>query len=215
MSDGIQWLVGLEDWMSSVVFARGISAQELAVRMGADPDGATEPITDEQAWGLDMEGYRPGTEGDGVVRVGECDGWSFALEYGDSTGGDRLEEISRDGVEVVHYVPMQAHPPATVEYARDGVHLCSFGLHEEDQRYGEEPDLLVPDLIAGKVLSPDGQTLLSPQDPADENYEDYRTTYRRTLAVVERRFGLSLPPSCLKEGRLPAYAVGGTPNMKI
>ncbi|MFF3215900.1 DUF6461 domain-containing protein [Streptomyces sp. NPDC002886] len=215
MSDGIQWLVGLENWMSSVVFARGISAQELAVRMGADPDGATEPITDAQAWGLDMEGYRPGGDGDGVVRVGECGGWSFALEYGDSTGGDRLAEISRGGVEAVRYVPMQEHPPATVDYARDGVALCGFGLHEENQRFGEEPDLLVPDLIAGQVLSPDGQTLLSPEGPDDAGYEDFRDTYRRTLGVVERRFGLSLPPASLEEARLPAYAVRGTPDMRI
>ncbi|MGW7196537.1 DUF6461 domain-containing protein [Streptomyces chryseus] len=146
MNAGIEWLVGLENWMSSVVFARGISPEELAVRMGAAPEGATDPITDSQAWALDMEGYRPGGDGDGVVRVGECGGWAFALEYGDSTGGERLAEISRDGVEAVRYVPMQEHPPATVGYARDGVLLCSFGLHEENHRFGAEPDVLVPDL---------------------------------------------------------------------
>lgn len=109
MRDGIRWLVDLEHWMSSVVFARGISAQELAVRMGGDRDAATEPITDAEAWGLG-EWYRPGEHGDGVVRVGEQEGWAFALEYGDSTGGDRLAEISQKGVEAVHYVPMQEHP---------------------------------------------------------------------------------------------------------
>ncbi|WP_235441336.1 DUF6461 domain-containing protein (plasmid) [Streptomyces goshikiensis] len=214
VSDGIQWLVGLQNWMSSVVFARGISAQELALRMGAAPDRATEPITDAQAWGLDMQGYRPGGDGDGVVRVGECAGWAFALEYGDSTGGDLLAEISRDGVEAVRYVPIQEHPPATVDYARDGQVLCSFGLAEENQRYGKDPDLLIADLIAGQVLGPDGETLLAPRDPEGE-YEDFRVTYRRTLGVVERHFGLSLPPACLKDGRLPAYAVRGTPNMRI
>ncbi|GAA2268459.1 hypothetical protein GCM10010232_70970 [Streptomyces amakusaensis] len=214
MSDGIQWLVGLENWMSSVVFARGISAQELALRMGADPDGATEPITDAQAWALDMEAYRPDGDGDGVVRVGESAGWSFAVEYGDSTGGDLLAEISRDEVEAIRYVPIQEHPPATVEYARDGVALCSFGLAEENQRYGAEPDLLLPDLIAGQVLGTDGKTLLAPRDPDGDDYEDFKVTYRRTLGVIERRFGLSLPPACLKEGLLPAYAVRGTPNMR-
>ncbi|MEU3184426.1 hypothetical protein ABZ707_09465 [Streptomyces sp. NPDC006923] len=213
MSDGIQWLVDLEKWMSSVLFARGISAQELALRMGADPDGASEPITNAQAWGLDMEMYRPGDDGDGVVRVGECAGWSFAVEYGDSTGGDLLAEISRHGVEAVRYVPIQEHPPATVDYARDGVVLCSFGLAEENRRYGKEPDLLVADLIAGQVLGPDGETLLAPRNP-DGDYEDFRVTYRRTLGVVERRFGLSFPPACLEEGLLPAYAVRGTPNMR-
>ncbi|MFE9016698.1 hypothetical protein [Streptomyces cyaneofuscatus] len=79
MSDGIQWLVGLQNWISSVVFARGISAQELALRMGAAPDRASEPITDAQAWGLDMRGYRPGGDGDGVVRVG---GAALARHWG-------------------------------------------------------------------------------------------------------------------------------------
>ncbi|GAA3060305.1 hypothetical protein GCM10020254_00090 [Streptomyces goshikiensis] len=158
-----------------------------------------------------MQGYRPGGDGDGVVRVGECAGWAFALEYGDSTGGDLLAEISRDGVEAVRYVPIQEHPPATVDYARDGQVLCSFGLAEENQRYGKDPDLLIADLIAGQVLGPDGETLLAPRDP-DGEYEDFRVTYRRTLGVVERHFGLSLPPACLKDGRLPAYAVRGTPQ---
>ncbi|WP_446038927.1 DUF6461 domain-containing protein [Streptomyces sp. SID1121] len=215
MSGGIQWLVDLENWMSSVVFARGISAQELALRMGADPDGATEPITDAQVWELDMEIYRPGADGDGVVRVGEYVGWSFALEYGDSTGADLLAEISGNRVEVVRYVPIQEHPPATVDNARDGVLRCGFGLAEENSRYGKEPDLLTADLIAGQVLGPDGETLLAPRHTDRHAYEDYRVTYRRTLGVVERRFGLSLPPARLEEGRLPAYAVRGTPNMRI
>jgi hypothetical protein len=209
VSDGIQWLVGLDNWMSSVVFARGISAAELALRMGGDREAATVPITDAEVWDLGIEAYRPDEDGDGVVRVGECEGWSFALEYGDSTGADRLEEISRDGVEAVHYVPIQEHPPATVFYARDGVTRCGFGLHEEHRRYGEEPDLLLPDLVAGQVLDPDGVTLLAAED------EPFRDIYRRTLGVVERRLGLSLSPACLKEARLPAYAVRGTPDMRV
>ncbi|MGW1728626.1 DUF6461 domain-containing protein [Streptomyces sp. NPDC002306] len=208
MPDGIRWLVDLENWMSSVVFARGISPQELAVRMGADPNGATEPITDIEAWDLG-EWYRPAEDGDGVIRVGEHGDWSFALEYGDSTGGDLLAEISRDGAEAVRYVPIQEHPPATVSYARDGVELCGFGLGEEVWRWGQEPDLLLPDLVAAHVLQPDATAV-----PAYER-EHYRDTYRRTLGVIERRFGLSLPPAYLKEARLPAYAVRGTPDMAI
>lgn len=207
VGDGIQWLVDLEHWMSSVVFARGISAKELALRMGGGPDGATEPINDAEVWDLGIEEYRPGADGDGVVRVGECAGWSFALEYGDSTGSDRLAEISRNDVEAVHYVPMQEHPPATVDYARDGVLICEFGLKEETHRWGREPDLLLPDLVAAQVLRPDGTTRRAAEG------EHYRTAYRRTLGVIEKRFGLSLPPVCLNEARLPAYAVRGTPQM--
>ncbi|MCF4136129.1 hypothetical protein L1856_03340 [Streptomyces sp. Tue 6430] len=156
-----------------------------------------------------MTWYRPGERGDGVVRVGECNDWSFAVEYGDSTGDDLLAEISRDGAEVVRYVPMQEHPPASVDYAHDGVFLCGFGLREEVWRWGLEPDLLLPALVEAGILSPDGKTYLPPED------EDYRTGYRRSLGVVERRFGLSLPRGCLEDARLPAYAVCGTPRMTL
>ncbi|MEU2285321.1 DUF6461 domain-containing protein [Streptomyces sp. NPDC013178] len=209
MSDGIVWLIDLEGWMSSVVFARGITPAELAERMGGAPDRATEPITDAEVWRLGVTQWRPAADGDGVVRVGMSGEWAFALEYGDSTGGDLLAEISRDGVEVVRYVPMQEHPPASVDYARDGVFLCGFGLREEMWRWGQEPDLLLPDLVAAGILDRDGKTYLPPED------EDYKTGYRRTLGVVERRFGLSLSPAYLQDARLPAYAVRGTPRMTL
>ncbi|MGW5733373.1 MULTISPECIES: DUF6461 domain-containing protein [Streptomyces] len=208
MSGGIQWLVGLENWMSSVVFARGISPQELALRMGGEPGTATEPITDAEVWDLGIVVYRPGADGDGVARVGEHGGWSFALEYGHSTGGDRLAEISRNGAEAVRYVPMQEHPPATVDYARDGLVRCGFGLGEELWRWGAEPDLLLADLVAAQVLDPTGTTHVAHEDA------DFRDTYRRSLGVVERRFALSLSPAYLHDARLPAYAVRGTPDMR-
>ncbi|WP_205020510.1 hypothetical protein [Streptomyces sp. HB132] len=76
-------------------------------------------------------------------------------------------------------------------------------------RWGEEPDHLLPDLVAGQVLDPDGVTLLAPED------EPFRDIYRRTLGVLERRFDLSLCPCYLQEARLPAYAVRGTPAMRL
>jgi hypothetical protein len=204
MSDGIRWLVGLEHWMSGVVFARGISPHELAVRMGGDPGGPSEPVTDAEAWDLG-EADGADEEGDGVVRVGEQEGWSFAVEYGDTGGAARLAEVSRLGAEAVRYAPMREHPPATVCYARDGVTLCGFGLGEEIWRWGQEPDLLVPDLVRGQVLRPDGAALLAAED------EPYTEVRRRTLGVVEQRFGLSLSPSSLKEARLPAYPLRAAP----
>ncbi|MEU5637259.1 DUF6461 domain-containing protein [Streptomyces rishiriensis] len=207
--DGIVWLVDLDGWMSSVVFARGISPEELARRMGAEPGGATEPVTDAEVWRLGITQWRPAADGDGVIRVGVSGEWAFALEYGDSTGGDLLAEISRDGVEVVRYVPAQEHPPADVHYARDGVCVSGYGLTEEVWRWGEDPDLLLPDLAAAGVLSADGRTYLPPED------EHYRTGYRRSLGVVERRFGLSLSPAFLRDARLPAYAVRGAPRMTL
>jgi hypothetical protein len=66
---------------------------------------------------------------------------------------------------------------------------------------GQTPDLLLPGLVATGVPAPDGTTQLAPED------EDFRTTYRRTPGVVQRRFGLSLDPAYLNDAPLPAYAV--------
>lgn len=59
MTDGIQWLSEGKGSMSSVVFARGIEAEELAVRMGGTLGAGTEPITDAEVSDLRMEIYRP------------------------------------------------------------------------------------------------------------------------------------------------------------
>ncbi|MFE6054126.1 DUF6461 domain-containing protein [Kitasatospora sp. NPDC056446] len=220
--DGIQWLAtvgrqgtgkpGTSGYDSDgepggVVFARGIPPEELARRMGADPAAGTEPISGTEIRDLDIEVYRPSDDGDGVIRVGECGGWSFAIEYGDSTGGELLTEIARDGVEVVHFRPMPEQPPALLDYARDGAVLCGFGLGEERWRWGQEPDLLVPDLVAASVLESDGVT------PCGPGGADGEAARRRSLGAVERRFGLSLPRAALGGLRLPAYAVRGTPGM--
>ncbi|MGV9311745.1 DUF6461 domain-containing protein [Streptomyces sp. NPDC003691] len=208
MGDGIQWLVGAASWlMAGLVFARGIGAEELAVRMGGKAGEGSEPLTAARVSELPLEFYRPASRGDGVVRVGEHAGWSFAIEYGDSTGRDRLEEISRSGVEAVHYDPSVEHPPAYLFYARDGRVLCGFGLCEEAVRYGAEPDLFLPDLVAAGILHTDGVTYGDPEP------EDFDACRRRTLAVVESRFGLSLPRSVLTTAPLPAYAVSGSPNL--
>ncbi|MFF0415640.1 DUF6461 domain-containing protein [Kitasatospora sp. NPDC004745] len=207
--DGIRWLADAGGSLDGVVFARGIPPQELARRMGADPAAATGPISGTEVWELDIEVYRPSDDGDGVIRVGEAGGWSFAVEYGDSTGGERLTEIACDGAEVVHFRPMPEHPPALLDYARDGAVLCGFGLAEERWRWGREPDLLLPDLVAAGVLEADGVTY---RGPVGESHEAVR---RRALGAVERRFGLTLPRAVLGDLRLPAYAVRGTPGLEL
>ncbi|MEV7026938.1 hypothetical protein [Kitasatospora sp. NPDC093558] len=93
MSDGIRWLAEGDDRLSGVLFARGIPPEEVARRMGADVRGPAGPVSGAEVWDLDIEVYRPSEDGDGVVRVGASGDWSFAIEYGDSTGADLLTEI--------------------------------------------------------------------------------------------------------------------------
>ncbi|MFE6081477.1 DUF6461 domain-containing protein [Streptomyces virginiae] len=207
MPDGIKWLAAGDISVEGVVFARGISADELAVRLGGGPGEATEPVSHGEVEHLGMRGRSYGVRGDGVVRVREDAGWAFAVEYGDSTGADRLEEIASGRVDAVHYLPMSARPPARFHYANNGVLTCGFGIGEEHRRWGAEPDLLLLELIAGKVLHPDGSQNFPPSREHHMAYQE------RSLGVLEQRFGLSVPRAVLGEALLPAYAVRGTPAM--
>jgi len=202
----MQWLVGVttsSGWMLDIHFARGIGVEELARRMGATLGATAEPMTDAEMAELDIDAYPDRGPGSAVIRVGEDAGWAFALTYGPYI--ERLAEVSRDGVEAVHYHYNSEHPPTIVMYARDGRTVCGFGLCEENNRYGDEPDLLLPDLVAAGILNPDGQSYRHPR------IDDYGDRKRLGLAVFEERFGLSLPRSALAEDPLPVYAIMGSP----
>lgn len=197
MRGGIQWLAEQDEWLHSVVFARGITPEELGLRMGGVRGSAVSPITDIEAWNIVHD---LATDDDDVVRVGAHGGWSFAVEYGLGDGAERLVEISRNGVEAVHLDPSVDHPPAMFSYARDGVYVCSFGIGEEVWRWGDQPDLLLPELVAAGVLHSDGEYAR----PEDESYQDRD---RHTLALIETRFGLVLPRDVLESEPLPAFVI--------
>ncbi|MBT2407155.1 hypothetical protein J7I97_32430 [Streptomyces sp. ISL-87] len=183
-----------DSWFVSLTFARGIGPEELAARLGALPDVHPGPLGALDAWSMVTETV----DGDGVARVGTWGGWSFAVEHGVPAGAERLAEISRAGVEAVHLDPQPDHPPRQFAYARDGELVCCFGLGEECWRGGHRPDFLLPELVAAKILSPEGEYLR----PDDEPYEERD---RLTLAVLESRFGLSLPRHLIEETPLPAF----------
>ncbi|MFA7767903.1 DUF6461 domain-containing protein [Streptomyces sp. NPDC048723] len=198
MRDGIQWLADRDDhWQHSVVFAHGITPQELGTRMGGVHGSVASPITDTQAWHMVLD---LATDDEDVVRVGAHGGWSFAVAYGPGDGAARLADISRNAVEAIHLDPSVDHPPAMFSYARDGMDVCSFGIGEELWRWGEQPDLLLPELVAAGILHPDGRYAR----PEDEPYLDRD---RHTLALIETRFGLSLPRGVLENERLPAFVI--------
>ncbi|WP_146051207.1 hypothetical protein [Streptomyces noursei] len=129
MSDGIQGLIDREDdWYHHVIFARGITPEGLAPRRGGRPGSVPSPITADEAEALTGD-Y--GTDDEDLIRISSSGAWSIALEYGLPTGRERLAEISRDEVEVVHLDPQPDHPPKMFAYARNGVEVCSFGIGEE------------------------------------------------------------------------------------
>ncbi|MEV6192844.1 DUF6461 domain-containing protein [Streptomyces sp. NPDC051920] len=200
MCDGIVWLADWDDAPVSVVFARGISPQELAVRMGGTPGSAVELTGGE----VDFLLHRTPTGDSDVVRVGTCGAWSYAVQHVADYGRDHLAvRASRGGVDVIHYVPMAWHPPAQFNYFRDGRSVCGFGIGEETQRWGQEPDHLLPVLVAAGVLAPQGKTLAVPEDGSSA------IGNHRTLSVLEHHFELCLPKASMTQAPLPAYTVRG------
>lgn len=191
---GIQWLAHWDSWFVSLTFARGIAPGELAARLGALPGIRPGPLGATDAWSMAGETV----DGDGVARVGRWGGWSFAVEHGMPAGAERLAEVSRGGVEAVHLDPQPDHPPRQFAYARDGELLCCFGLGEECWRGGHQPDFLLPELVAAKILSPDG-ACARPEDEQSEERD------RLTLAVLESRFALALPRYLIEDTPLPAF----------
>ncbi|MFF8258765.1 DUF6461 domain-containing protein [Streptomyces virginiae] len=191
---GIQWLADWGEWFAGLTFARGITPDELAARLGAVPGVRPGPLGAPAAWSMVTET----ADGDGVARVGSWGGWSFAVEHGLPAGAERLAEVSGAGVEAIHLDPQPDHPPKQFAYARDGELVCCFGLGEECRRGGHRPDFLLPELVAAGVLGPDGANT-GPDDEPDEDRE------RRTLSVLEHRFALALPRHLIADAPLPAY----------
>jgi hypothetical protein len=198
MSDGIQWLA--DAWNAQayyVTFARGISPHELAIRLGADPQDQPRYKTAREAGHManEHEYYT-------VARIGECAGWSFAVEVGaGSNAWQESDVISRGGVEVVHLNPQPDHPPSQFSYARDGVMVCFFPfLWERTENGGTEPDLLVPAMKRAGVLDEDGKRI----PWGDGTGQDSTTAEAKTFAAIEEHFGLSLPKEAVITGHLKA-----------
>lgn len=199
--EGIGWLAGPDEGLTSVVFARGIGPDELAVRMGGTPGGAVELTGHEVHLLLD----RSEAGSSDVVRVGTCGAWSYAVQHLTDLGGDgQALRASQDGVEIVHYIRMPWHPPSQFHYLRDGRSVCGFGMGEETWRWGQEPDHLLPVLVAGGVLGPDGTSRPASQDGSTSIGEAH------TLTVLEHHFGLCLPRGSVMREPLPAYTVRGS-----
>lgn len=198
MENGVRWLADVP-WYFSVTFVRGVSASQLGVRLGADPIAA--PV---QATARDVE-HLLTDPNVGIARLGEANGWAFAVEYGEARGAlhGTLAELSKGGGEAVNLDPQVGHPPSMFSCAGNGDVLCSFGLGEESRRWGTTPDLLNPVLKSAGVLLSDGSV-----PPADAQ----RPTM--SLGAIERHFGLSLPRGPVMEEELPTVAVSGHPDLR-
>ncbi|MER5625805.1 hypothetical protein ABT061_32680 [Streptosporangium sp. NPDC002544] len=113
----------------AAVWAEGLTVEETARRLGADPGSATA-LTLEDI-GLGFEGDEmPGDE-DGIILVGPCDAWTLAvqIQWMDVTEEPRLSELSRDGGRAIA-IGWHGDGAHRVEYAIDGRLTFSAPLEE-------------------------------------------------------------------------------------
>lgn len=194
MSDGIQWLADEWDYNDlNVTFARGISPQDLAVRLGADTDAPLQMLTSQEAETMIQRG-----DCARVARVGESGEWSFAVEpICPSRAWWGKPDLSRGDVEVIHLTPKPYDPPKEFWYYRSGDTVGRFD-------FGEQPggmEFLTPALQAVGAMKIMGR---------DGVYEEIDDETRKILAAIERHFSVSLPRADVIDGSLPAAVTAVT-----
>lgn len=203
-ASGIRWIAGSDWWYGSVTFARGIELEEFAIRLGVVPSASHAEATDAEAGSLVFNGDV------GVARLGVSGAWMFAVEYGVSRGTqvEALKEISHGGVEAVNLDPQVSHPPPMFSYAADGALRCSYGLGEEWQRWGTDPDLLNEEMRAAGIIMPTGDYL-------QVGGECHGQRVAMSLGILEKYFALSLPRDAVQNGRLRLIVTSGAPPLEL
>ncbi|MFE5332217.1 DUF6461 domain-containing protein [Embleya sp. NPDC056575] len=185
--DGIAWLREAREFGTDycVTFARGLEPLELLTRMGCDPTTAVPlGLVDATETYFDT-----GVE---TIRAGTSHGWAYAVETTGNRGfEDGVLAAVSAGTEAV-LVHSDCNPVAYLIYAEDGEVVCGFEQDAPEDRFGTDPDRLLPHMITAGLLAPDGT---APDDDAPRGCE---------LRMAETVFGLALPHHDVVHGPLLA-----------
>ncbi|WP_436776595.1 DUF6461 domain-containing protein [Yinghuangia sp. YIM S09857] len=193
MPDGILWLPDAFKILYCVVFVRGVTEEELARRLGADPASAV-PMTwaDVDTRGVGSYHGMP----EEVVRLGSAGDWAFAFEHRSSVGYRLLAPVS-NGTEAV--LVADFHLTRAFAYAQHGEVVTRFEPGMERFAAGTDPRRWWPEMIEAGLLMPDGRS------PAEANISaDYD---RDCLRFAESTFVLDLPREALVHGTLSSVLV--------
>ncbi|WP_329120469.1 SMI1/KNR4 family protein [Streptomyces sp. NBC_01465] len=208
-SDGIDWLpTHVFSSSYALTFTRAHTAQELARRLGADPDSVLPaPAVSRSRL---RQAFTPNRERPTAV-FGSCgNGWSFALE----NTGDRpaTGDLSVPGVTIWQRRSDALHVTCT---GPGGEELCTLAVEPGFpghyagtlSRTGTEPALLDPALTEAGLLDAEGRFT----DVWDEGHRG-RTAAVRTLRAVGSHFGLTLPRIRVENHRLPVLDTPDRPK---
>lgn len=181
-SPGLGWLADRE-WPEGLVFARGVSEDQVLRAFGADPDEAVlrEPGEPVPA----PEGV---TEAAPVIRVGQVGDWVIVIEEDEPPQGIRrevLRRVSAGGGEAVALHQDIGKLNHGLGYAADGDVIAALVTSMPPSWSGSDPDRF-GSLARELGLSDDAQA------------SGDLTEWEALLALAEGVFGLSLSPSDLE-----------------
>ncbi|MFE3206182.1 DUF6461 domain-containing protein [Embleya sp. NPDC059237] len=196
--DTVEWLQDsyFVEFGYCVTFARGLSAMELLECMGCDVTrAARKSVIDANHWIEDVAeelGPRAVAGRERVIRAGEADGWAFAVEDAGTRGThhDVLAAVSAGTVALSTFENINAL--TMFHYADAGDVVCGFDRPQD--RWGSDPDRLVPHLTRAGLLLPDGT---QPDLGIDERQ---RLAHR----MMHTEFGITLPRRDVEFGELLA-----------
>ncbi len=180
-------------------FVHGVGEAELLRRFGAQPRTAV-PRTRQEALDVqDMwtEGFLP------VVRVGRAGDWAFAVEEGhwEATRPEVLRRLSTG----THAVVLHHSGFTSFALATDGRTVTTYDTRHPDERAGSEPDLLLAELRAARLVPLDHQRY-----PDEDVYA--------LLDVLRTRLGIAFDGTALS-GPLPGAqflpALAGPPAGQV
>ncbi|MEU8716141.1 hypothetical protein [Streptomyces sp. NPDC048663] len=204
MTDGIAWLADQQSIAFGgyhVVFARGLSPQELAERLAAtlryEAEHVVVPVgehTGDSLLELVDDAYDIG------LRLGTVNDWAYAVAYGGwQAEFGPLAPVSRDGAHVflLEYEEENGKPvPPQFVYVHDDQLLAAFNMHL-DRSWGYKK--VDGDPATAARLQ---ERLTAAGLPHSE--ANHRKIHRAVLKVVGGFFGLSLPREEVISGTLPA-----------
>lgn len=205
MNDGIAWIArdGIS-WLGyCVTLARGVDPEELVSRLAGDAD----PVPLGQYTRDDLETYLAerdrgqSTCDDIAVRYGRSGDLVFAVADGHwpgEMGPGYTDGLSKNGAHVfqLYYEAENPKvPPPDFIYLHDERTVCAFDMTFtwSSEIVGSSPELVQDEVLAAGL-------------PGETNRD---VAHARSLAVVERRFRLTLPREQVLYGTLPAALING------
>ncbi|MFE2037451.1 hypothetical protein ACFXBB_30200 [Streptomyces scopuliridis] len=135
------------------------------------------------------------------LAYGEANEWAWAVHDMHNWDAEDYDDVDYssmcpDGAEIVVFVTepcsAKAFPPAFA-YHRDGRTILWFSFEDVQQRVGENPDYLSPELLAANLIGPTaecGQQGDDSHDCFDHHYDDHE----RLVTVIAEYFALPSPP---------------------